>query len=125
MTTQKLEKIGASTRGLVSKSKPKNRKLPPELHGYLKRGAARAKAVLSMYEKLNPGLEGFLVSNIVRDMFCLSACEGMSRNVDTECIFAITSHQDIVAEFLWEAEWYDDMESAMKAAEAMMYPDLK
>ena len=78
-----------------------------------------------MYKKLNPEAEGFLVSNIVRDMFCLSACDGMLRNVDQECVFAITSHQDIVAEIMWEAGWYDDMETAMKAAEDMMYRDLK
>ena len=74
MKTKKPKQTRASTPTPVFKAKPKNRKLLPDPYGDFKRGAARAKKVIALYEKLNPGLDGeFLVSNIVRDLICLSA----------------------------------------------------
>lgn len=126
MKTKKPKQTRASTPTPVFKAKPKNRKLLPDPYGDFKRGAARAKKVIALYEKLNPGLDGeFLVSNIVRDLICLSAHNPKLGNVDAECVFAMDTYLDFAAENMWEAGWYDDMESAREAAEKMVYPDLK
>lgn len=125
MKTQKPKKTRASAQTLVSKAKPTNRKLPPDPDGLFKRAAARGKQVIAMYEKLNPGAEGFLVSNIVRDLICLSDRDPKLGNVDKECVFAVQSYQEFVAENMWAVGWYDDMEAAREAAEQKMFSDVK
>lgn len=126
MKTQKNKTTRASTQTPATKAKAENRKLPPDPDRLFKRGAARAKKVIALYEKLNPGLGGqFLVSNIVRDLFCLSVRDPKLGNVDDEYVFARETYLEFAAENMWEARWYDDMEAAKEAAERMLYPDLK
>src|SRR5688572_21759387 len=126
MKTQKIKKARTSTQTPVAKAKAENRKLPPDPYGEFKKGAARAKKVIALYKKLNPGLgvEG-LVSNIVRDLICLSARDLELGNVDEESVFAMETYLEFAAENMWEAGWYDNVEAAREAAEKMMYPDLK
>ena len=125
MKTEKPKKTPTLTLVPASKDNPENRKLPPDPYGDFKRGAARAKEVIALYEKLNPGLgDECLVSNIVRDLICLSAREPKLGNVDIACVFAMESYLEFAAENMWAARWYDDMEAARQAAAKMMYPDL-
>jgi hypothetical protein len=126
MKTNKPKNAPTLTLVAGSNDKPENRKLPPDPYGDFERGAARAKSVIALYEKLNPWLgDECLVSNIVRDLICLSARDPKLGNVDEECMFAIQTYLEFAAENMWEAGWYDDMEEAQKAAERMLYPDLK
>ena len=126
MKAKKPQKTRASISTLDSKDSLRNRKLPQDPSGDFKRGAARAKKVIALYEKLSPGLDvEFLVSNIVRDLICLSACVPELGNVDEESVFAMETYLDFAAENMWEAWWYDDLETARVAAERMVYPDLK
>lgn len=126
MKTEKPKKTPTLTLVPASKDKPENRKLPPDPYGDFKRGAARAKEVIALYEKLNPGLgDECLVSNIVRDLICLSVRDPGLGNVDEEYMFARETYLEFAAENMWEARWYDDMEAAKEAAERMLYPDLE
>jgi hypothetical protein len=126
MKTQKVKKTGTSAKTTVAKAKAENRKLPPDPYGDFKRGAARAKKVIALYEKFDAGLElEYRVSDIVRDLICLSAQEPRLGNVDRACVFAMETYLEFAAENMWAARWYDDMEAAKEAAERMLYPHPK
>ena len=121
MKTNKLNTAHPSTRTATSIADIKNGKLPPDPDGLFRRAAARGKKVIAMCDKLNPEAEGtFLVSNIVRDLICLSVRDPKLGSVDEECVFAIQSYQKLVAENIWAAGWYDDLDAALEAAEEMM-----
>lgn len=126
MKTQKNKTTRASIQTSVAKAKAQNRKLPPDQSGDFKRGAARAKKVIALYEKLCPGLDvESVIGDLVHDLICLSAREPQLGNVDSACVSAIRTYLELAAENMWAARWYDDMEAAQKAAEQMMYPDLR
>lgn len=107
-------------RSTRTKGQRKPYKLPPDPDGLFRRAAARAKKVIAMYENLNPGAEGHLVSNLVLDLICLSNRDSRLGDVDEECVFALQTYQKFVAENMWELGWYDDLEAAREAAEQMM-----
>lgn len=103
----------------------KPHKLPPDPGGLFESAASRAKKVLAIYDELYPeagGVEGgFLVTNLLHDLMHLCDREPKLGNFHQKYAEAVGVCQDLLAENMWTLGWYDDFETAERAAERMMF----
>lgn len=96
MKTQKPKKTPLSALGPPVLDKPEKRKRRRDRDGYFLEIAARAKKVIALYEKLNPGAEQHeLVWFLLLDLMSLCDEESTLGTVDDAYAYAGSIYEDL------------------------------